>query len=59
MEVLAMFLMVFPVVGLALSGIILVLIMGIGSYSLVEWWLGRRAAIGEASAAELGEKLPT
>lgn len=59
MDVLAMFLMVFPIVGLFASAILLVLIMGIGTYSLADWWLARRSIAREVPVAALEEKFPT
>jgi hypothetical protein len=58
MDVLAMVLMVFPVIGLSASGIIVVLMVGISGYSLLEWWQARKKIAREVPIAKLEEKLP-
>lgn len=55
MDILAMLLMVFPVIGLFASGVILILMLGIGSYSVIDW-LKRKPTLSKMPGTELEEK---
>jgi len=59
MDILVAFLMVFPIVGLTIAALLLALMAGVGVYSGVEWWRGRRQIVREAevSLSPIKEKI--